>query len=275
MAKKEIKKNGFKINFETTCGIILAMFAAILAVAGLGGNNTGKGQMLAQTEKGSSYEWYNSKSLKMNLTKGQLDTLESLLKSGSISKDQQRSIKENIEELSKLTEKYSAEEMEILEGSKLTALKKIEVDAFENEIIPKIKKESDKKYILRFFTKDKENKFYILKNKTDFREIEKINSIAVGQTGYRSPRWVQDLNGEYGIIIGANEWYEKSKAIGDADEIFDMANLFLQLCLVLGAISIVLKTERIKYIIFTSMIVVGIIGTVYTVIGLISSNGIL
>jgi len=86
MATKEKKHEEKQDHFDTICGILLALFAAVLAVAGLGGGNTAKGQMVAQTEKGSAYEWYNSKSIKQSLARGQLDSLESMLKAGVIAK---------------------------------------------------------------------------------------------------------------------------------------------------------------------------------------------
>jgi hypothetical protein len=273
MAAKEKKREEKQDHFDTVCGILLALFAAVLAVSGLGGGNTAKGQMVAQTEKGSAYQWYNSKSIKQNLSKGQLDSLESMLKSGVVAKTQEKTVKEDIERFRKNVDRYDAAGMEILEGSNLTALKKIEAAAFEKEILPKIKKDSDRQLVQKYFSKDKDGKFYSLKSSTSYVEMKGIFSVVVGQTGYKSPRWVQDLNGEFGKIIGANEWAERSQKIADADEIFDMANLFLQLCLVLGAISIVLKRKRIKHIIFGSMIAVGIIGSIYTVIGFVSSAG--
>jgi hypothetical protein len=275
MAKDKPKKEEKDDKFELVCGIILALFAAVLALAGLGGNNTGKGQMVAQTEKGSAYEWYNSKSIKQSLVKGQLDSLELAMKSGAISGVQMKFAEENMDRLKKSADRYEAAGMEILEGSQMTALKKIEIPVFENEILPKIKLEKDRKFIRQYYSKDNENKFYVLRNKTDFLTVGKIFKITVENTGYKSQGWVQDLNGEYGVITGANEWYERSNAIADADGIFDKANLFLQLCLVLGAISLVLKESKIKVVIFSLMIFVGIIGTFFTVSGFIASNGIL
>jgi hypothetical protein len=274
MATKEKKIENSQDHFDTICGILLALFAAVLAVAGLGGGNTGKGQMVAQTEKGSAYEWYNSKSIKGSLAKGQLDSLESMLKAGIIAKAQEKSVKDDIDRYKKNVARYDASGLEILEGSNLTALKKIEIDAFEKEILPKIKNDSDKKFVQTFYSKDKESQFYVLKDNTSYSDIAKIFPIVVTQTLYKSPRWVQDLNGEFGVITGANEWQERAQKIADADGLFDMANLFLQLCLVLGAISIVLKKKRIKNTIFGTMIVVGIIGSIYTIIGFIASSGI-
>jgi hypothetical protein len=278
--KTDEEKESTQNRYEAICGIIIAVFAAILALAGLGGNNTGKGQMVAQTEKGSAYEWYNAKSIKQSLVYGQKDMLESLLKSGSLSKDLQKNFEENIIRLTKSAERYGAAGMEILEGSKITALRSIEADAFENQILSKITDQKDKEYLMKFYVKDikvikdTENKFYLLKNKVNFLDREKIFDIAVVKTGYKSQSWVQDLNGEYGVLIGANEWSEKSAAIADADSFFDMANLFLQLCIVVGAICIVLKASKLKNVFFVSMIFLGIIGTVYTIIGFIASNGL-
>jgi len=271
-SKTEIEKN--ENRFEVATGIIIAFFAAVLALTSLGGGNTSKGQMVCQTEKGSAYELYNAKSIKASIVYGQKDSLESLLRSGIIGKEHTKDIEQQVETLTKSAQRYNAAGQEILDGSKLTALQKIEVQAFENEILGKLSEKADRDYVSSFYQKDKENQFYVLKGKVDFREVDRLFSVAVTKTGYKSPRWVQDLNGEYGVLIGGNEWFDKSNAIAAADSLFDMASLFLQLYLVIGAISIVFKRKLMKHLFFGGLLFFGGIGSIYTICGFVASAGL-
>lgn len=212
MAEEKIDQNEEKARkFEMLCGLVLAIFAAILAISGLGGDNCDKGRMSNLVESNNAYSWYQSKSIKLNLAKGQRDTIKSLLDAGVIAKTQASAVEESIKKGESNIAKYEKEQKEILEGSK-----------------------------------------------------------AVGKDN-----WVQeDKNGKLGNIIGANEYKEISEKFAKAADTFDIANLFLQLCLVMGAISIVLKESKIKTIFFFVMLCLGSIGTIFGVLGYISSWGL-
>ena len=65
--------------YEILFGVTLAVFAAVLAVADLGGGKYGGDEGLASNEKASALMWYQSKSIKQTLAEGQSETLRSLL----------------------------------------------------------------------------------------------------------------------------------------------------------------------------------------------------
>ena len=96
----------------------------------------------------------------------------------------------------------------------------------------------------------------IIKYKKEKNEILK-GSKAVGKEN-----WVQDVNGEMGVVIGANEWEAKAKKLYDDGDTFNLAILLLEITLVIGAINLILKTMSIKKIGLVIMIVLGSSGII-------------
>lgn len=90
------------------------------------------------------------------------------------------------------------------------------------------------------------------------REKEEIllGSAAVGESN-----WTQELDGKLGQVVGAKLWEAESDAYGSVTEIFDLANLFLQICLVVGAISLVVRTEGARRAFYRGAIGLGLLGT--------------
>jgi Domain of unknown function (DUF4337) len=88
------------------------------------------------------------------------------------------------------------------------------------------------------------------------------NEILNGSKTIGEKNWIQKVDGELGKVKGAEEWDKEAATLGEAGDVFDRATLFLQICLVFGAISIVLQNYSGKKIFLTFMIVCGIIGTV-------------
>jgi hypothetical protein len=84
-----------------------------------------------------------------------------------------------------------------------------------------------------------------------------LGSKAVGQE-----KWVQDVEGVLGKVVGAKEIEVKLEQLGKAGDAFDLANLFLQLSLVLGAIGILMMGQRIKMTFYGLMILSGVTGSV-------------
>src|SRR5215204_4934191 len=74
--------------FEIWCGLVLALFAAVLAVTDLGAGKYGDDELIAHNEKNGAYLWYQSKGIKETLVEGQRDTLQSLVDAGSIRPEQ-------------------------------------------------------------------------------------------------------------------------------------------------------------------------------------------
>jgi hypothetical protein len=187
--------------FEGWCGLVLAVFAAVLAVTDLGAGKYGDDELIAHNQKSGAYLWYQSKGIKETLVEGQRDTLKALVQAGSIRPEQVPAIETMITSLDADATRYGKEKKEILLGSK-----------------------------------------------------------AVGQEN-----WAQDVGGEMGKVTGANEWEALANGLGNAGDIFDYSTFFLQLCLVAGAISLILRVDRMRWIFFSAMIVLGLIGSWFSV----------
>lgn len=88
-----------------------------------------------------------------------------------------------------------------------------------------------------------------------------LGSKAVGPKGY-----AQDVGGEMGKVIGAKDYERAIEGLGTAGDRFDFANLFLQLSLVMGAIGIILRQERLKLGFYLGTLALGIVGLIVSVL---------
>lgn len=199
--KKENEEEGKVKIAELMTGLILAIFAAALAITDLGAGKYGDDELIAHNEKSNAYQWYSSKSIKQNLAEGQRDILQGLITSGVIPPEKAKGVEAAMQKLNQNIEKYGKEKKEILLGS------------------AKVGKEN----------------------------------------------WIQDVDGKLGQVIGSREWETKAEALGNVGDIFDLATLFLQLCLVLGAISLIMKSEKIKWLFFSAMVILGLAGSFFSV----------
>lgn len=102
-----------------------------------------------------------------------------------------------------------------------------------------------------------EFKSEINKYKKEKKEIL-LGSAAVGQEN-----WIQEKDGELGKIKGAKEWEEEAELLGNAGDQFDFSVLFLQLCLVFGAIALVVQSPKIKLGFILLTVTFGLIGIFY------------
>ena len=98
--------------------------------------------------------------------------------------------------------------------------------------------------------------------KAEKNEILK-GSAAVGTAG----QVLADKSGNKGNVIGAQEWEEKLAVLETSGDFFDCATLWLQLSLVCGAISLVLKRPDLKKGFYIAMILLGILGAFYSLRG--------
>jgi hypothetical protein len=185
--------------FESFSGIILAIFAALLAITNLGGSKFDSDKIIGTNEKTNVYAWYQSKSLKQDMLENQRNLIDTLIKAN------------------------------VIETNKHETLNNI-MNVIDNRIV----------------SYDKEKKELLLGSK------------AVGKDN-----WVQEKNGQYGQIIGALEWEKIIRRLGQAGSKFDVAILFLELCLVIGAISLVMHNERLRITFIASTIALGLIGMLY------------
>jgi hypothetical protein len=186
-----------KESFEILCGVLIAVFAAVLAITDLGAGKYGDDELIAHNEKGNAYLWYQSKGIKETLVEGQRDTLQALVAAGSIRPEQLPTIESLIQKLDGKVKRYGEEKAEILQGSQ-----------------------------------------------------------AVGPA-----HWAQDVDGKMGQVVGAKEWEAKANVLNDVGDTFDYSTFFLQLCLVFGAISLVIHRAGMQRTFFWMMNLLGVIGT--------------
>ncbi len=95
----------------------------------------------------------------------------------------------------------------------------------------------------------------IARYKSEKKEILE-GSTAVGAEGQ-----VLEKDGQKGQIKGTEEWEAELAVLGAAGDKFDLATLFLQMSLVLGAVSIVLKAPSTRTAFYGGMVLCGVIGT--------------
>lgn len=199
MAAESEEKEGFQ-HWEVLFGVVLALFAAALAVCDLGAGKYGDDELMAVNEKAAAHMWYQSKSIKESLAEGQSELLATLLETGSIGEQARAGAEAQRDKLHAKAERYGREKTEILKGS-----------------------------------------------------------AAVGKENQ-----VQEKDGELGRIIGADEWQKKAEELGRVGDVFDMGTLYLQMCLVLGAIGLVVHVPRMKVAFFLGMLSLGLLGSYQT-----------
>lgn len=199
-----------KEQFETRCGLCLAIFAAILAITDLGAGKYGADEMIAHNEKTTALAWYNSKGVKETLLEGQRNILDAFLAAGAVKADQEGSVRAQIADLDKDIARYKKEKKEILNGS-----------------------------------------------------------AAVGPEGY-----AQDIDGQLGKVIGAKEWERKAEALNAVGDRFDFAVLLLQVCLVVGALSLILKTPRVRQGFYWFLVVTGFSGLLVSITAFQMAGGV-
>lgn len=84
--------------------------------------------------------------------------------------------------------------------------------------------------------------------------------ILVGSDAVGKDNWVQAVDGQLGKVRGAKQWDAESDQLDRAGDIFDTATLFLQLCLVMGAISLIMKAPARRNAFFAAMLILGMAG---------------
>lgn len=93
------------------------------------------------------------------------------------------------------------------------------------------------------------------------KEILK-GSATVGQEN-----WAQDVNGEMGKVVGADEYKAQVQALNNVDALYDSAGLYLQLALVIGALSLLFKVPPIRWAFLGLCMALGAVGSYYTLLG--------
>ena len=109
----------------------------------------------------------------------------------------------------------------------------------------------------------------ISKNKIKKYDAEK-KEILIGSANIPKEKWAQDLDGELGKIIGVKEWEVLADQYDKATKKFDIAMLFFQICIVLGAVCIIIyDSPRLQKSFIVLMVIFGITGTIIATYGYI------
>ncbi|MCU0685629.1 MAG: DUF4337 domain-containing protein [Polyangiaceae bacterium] len=91
--------------------------------------------------------------------------------------------------------------------------------------------------------------------------------ILLGSAKVGRENWAQDVEGKLGRVVGVKELEAQLEVLGAAGDRFDLATLFLQICLVLGAVGLLVSQARMKRIFLGAMVAIGSIGIVWSVLG--------
>jgi len=191
---------------ETIGGILIAVFAALLAIAELVNNNLEEEMMISHSQFVNYSNWYQSKSIKQSLKESELDYLNALTETGIIPEDKIKNINAKIAQTKGMVLKYEAEKTEIL----------------------------------------------------------------VGSSNVPREHWAQDLDGEMGKIIGINEWEKLTQDYETATKKFDLGKLLFQICIVLGAVCIIIRdNKKLQKNFIILMLAFGAIGILISAYGFI------
>ena len=116
--EEPLKKNHKILDRTEAIGaILIAIFAALMAIAELVNNNLEEEMMISHNQLVNYYNWYQSKSIKQGLKESEMHYLSALAETGIIPNDKMGNIKTKLAETKSLALKYEAEKTEILVGS--------------------------------------------------------------------------------------------------------------------------------------------------------------
>ncbi|MEL6346342.1 MAG: DUF4337 family protein [Myxococcota bacterium] len=113
----EEKEKSRHDRFEASCGLIIAVLAAALAITDIGSGRYGDDELIANSRRASDFQWYQSKSVKGNLAESERDLLSALLTAQVIQPDARPAIEKRMTALTEAAERYDQEKKEILLGS--------------------------------------------------------------------------------------------------------------------------------------------------------------
>ncbi|MBD0849079.1 DUF4337 domain-containing protein [Maribacter arenosus] len=104
-------------NAEAIGGVLIAFFAALMAIAQMVNGELEEEMMIAHNKVVNYSSWYQSKSIKESLMESELDYLEALMDAGVVSHENHDAITSKIKETKADIKKYGDEKTEILLGS--------------------------------------------------------------------------------------------------------------------------------------------------------------
>ncbi len=103
---------------EVLFPLSIALFAALLSINDLFSNRFGSDELEMSNNRNNAYQWYQSKGIKETMLEGQLELLQSLLLSGTISVEKVSAIEKLVKDSEARIDRYSREKKELLVGSK-------------------------------------------------------------------------------------------------------------------------------------------------------------
>ena len=104
------------------------------------------------------------------------------------------------------------------------------------------------------------------------RYKQERKEIMLGSRGVGQENWVLDEGGKLGQVKGAREWEAETTTLGAVGDTFDIATFFLQICLVMGAISLIIKGVRMRNTFYGLMLLLGVVGTTYSVMAYVQAG---
>ena len=90
--------------------------------------------------------------------------------------------------------------------------------------------------------------------------------ILLGSNTVGKENWAQDIDGEMGKVVGAKEMEKKLELLGQVGDRFDLANLFLQISIVLGAVGMIMKKVALKKTFLNFTIITSILGIFLSIV---------
>lgn len=94
--------------------------------------------------------------------------------------------------------------------------------------------------------------------------------IHLGSANISKENWIQDLNGEMGVLIGVKEWEVLADEYDKATKKFDIGMLFFQISIVLGAVCIIIyNNAKLQRMFIKLMVIFGTIGLIMSIYGYI------
>jgi hypothetical protein len=97
-------------------------------------------------------------------------------------------------------------------------------------------------------------------------KLEK-DEIMRGSSAVGKNQWTQEIDGQLGRVIGAQQIETKQDILAQAGDKFDMGSLFLQISLVLGAIGLIVNKNSLRFYFLTGLICLGLIGSAFCIFG--------
>jgi hypothetical protein len=107
-----------------------------------------------------------------------------------------------------------------------------------------------------------------LSTQVDRYDREK-KEILLGSSQLKPEEWIQDIDGQLGKVIGGKEYDSHLITLGEAASYFDLAAMLFQICLVIGAIGIMMNQANLKWIFFNSTLATGVTGSILSLKGIL------